>query len=137
MAINPAHKVLGIADKVLEAEIAYRTGNIDAAVTVLQAAVVEEDSLLYMEPPEWMHPVRHILGAYLLDAGRVAEAESVYREDLKNWPENGWSLHGLAECCRKSGDSAGLADAERRFAKTWHRADTPIAASCLCATAGK
>jgi hypothetical protein len=32
----------------------------------------------YTEPPAWYFPVRHVLGAVLIEAGRPAEAEVIY-----------------------------------------------------------
>jgi len=55
-----------------------------------------EDAGLYFEPPKWYYPIRESLGAALLNAGQSAQAAAVYREDLKRFPENGWSLFGLA-----------------------------------------
>ncbi len=132
VVINPAEKVLAIAGHVLDGEIAYRKGDIDRAVADLRKAITAEDDLKYMEPPEWIQPVRHTLGAILLSDGRYEEAEKVYREDLKNWPENGWSLYGLAQCLRSRGATAEADQVERRFRKAWSRADTTIGSSCLC-----
>lgn len=132
MAINPAPQVLSIADHMLVGEIAFRRGDIDGAVSALRRAVALEDDLLYMEPPDWIQPVRHTLGAILVHAGRFAEAERVYRDDLTIWPENGWSLHGLATCLRSLGKEDEAAQVEQRFARSWSRADVKIGASCLC-----
>jgi tetratricopeptide (TPR) repeat protein len=132
MAINPAHQVLEVAEHFLAGEIAYRRGQIDAAVTQLRQAAAAEDGLRYMEPPEWIQPVRHTLGAVLVSAGRFEEAEQAYREDLVTWPENGWSLYGLATCLRSEGKTAEAAEVEKRFRKAWSRADTRIGSSCLC-----
>lgn len=132
MAINPADRVLKIADLVLDGEIAYREGRIDDAVASLRNAATMEDDLQYMEPPEWIQPVRHTLGAILLDSGRVEEAEAVYREDLARWPENGWSLYGLSRCLKSRGATSEADEIERRFNEAWSRADTRIGASCLC-----
>ncbi|MBI4716408.1 MAG: hypothetical protein HY763_01260 [Planctomycetes bacterium] len=132
MAINPAHKVLRIADHLLEGEIAFRRGDIDHAVSELRHAIEIEDGLQYMEPPDWIQPVRHTLGAFLVSTGRMSEAEEVYREDLKRWPENGWSLFGLWQCVKARGDSAEAGQLEQRFRKAWARADVNIASSCLC-----
>ncbi len=85
----------------LEGEILVAESNVDAGVAELQTAVKEEDALKYDEPPAWMIPVRHSLGAVLMKAGRFAEAEQVYRDDLARLPDNGWSLFGLAESLRK------------------------------------
>lgn len=135
MAINRAHDALAIASRVLDGEIAYQNGDFDAGVALLREAARLEDDLLYMEPPEWIQPARHALGAVLLAGGKAAEAEQVYREDLSKWPENGWSLYGLSQSLAAQGrhDEAGAA--QRRFAKAWERADTKIHASCLCVKA--
>lgn len=130
--INPAHKVLSIAERMLIGEIEFRRGNLNKALAVLREGVAIEDDLLYMEPPEWMQPVRHTLGAFLTSAKRYSEAEQVYRDDLKVWPENGWSLYGLAQCLKAQGATEEARKVEARFAKTWARADVKIGSSCLC-----
>jgi tetratricopeptide (TPR) repeat protein len=131
MAINKAHKVLPVAEHALAGEIAYQKGNVDEAVTELTKAVELEDQLQYIEPPDWVWPVRHTLGAVLVSAGRYAEAEKVYRDDLKEWPENGWSLYGLLTCL-KAKNSPEVADVDARFRKVWADADIPIESTCLC-----
>jgi len=132
LAINPARLVLRIAEHMLNGEIALRRGETDTSVTELRKAVELEDQLLYMEPPEWMQPVRHTLGAVLLSAERYAEAEKVYREDLAEWPDNGWSLYGLSRSLAGQNKSAEAARLATEFGKSWSRADTPIASSCAC-----
>jgi hypothetical protein len=37
------------------------------------------------------------LATHSCASGRAAEAENVYREDLRRHPENGWALYGLAQ----------------------------------------
>jgi len=132
LAINPAHRVFAIADHMLAGEIAWAKDDVAGAVSELQQAIALEDQLAYMEPPEWALPVRHALGAILLSAGRAEEAEAVYRADLQNWPDNGWSLHGLADCLEAKGDTAGAAEARARFDKAWAQADVQIGSSCMC-----
>ena len=92
-----------------------------------------QDGHWFTEPPPWYYPVRQSLGAALLAAGRPAEAEAVYREDLKRNRENGWSLFGLAESLReqkKNDDEA--ASTQAKFEKIWAKADLKITTSCLC-----
>jgi len=135
MSINKAERIIAIAGHMLDGEIAYRRGSIDEAVAQLEKAIAIEDDLMYMEPPEWVQPVRHTLGAIFVDAGRHAEAEKVYRADLAEWPENGWSLYGLEKCLRARGATAEADEVQKRFQKTWARADTQIGSSCLCVRA--
>jgi cytochrome c-type biogenesis protein CcmH/NrfG len=78
-----------------------------------------------------MQPARHTLGAVLLAAGRVKEAEKVYREDLRRWPENRWSLYGLSQALTRDGSPDAPA-AEARFKKAWAGADIKIGSSCSC-----
>lgn len=131
-AINKAEDVLAIADRVLAGEIAFRQKRIDESVSLLRDAANREDQLTYMEPPEWIQPVRHSLAAILLASGRAADAEAVYREDLARWPESGWSLQGLAAALDAQGKSTEADRVNQRFRAAWKRADTTINASCLC-----
>ena len=84
---------------------------------------------MYMEPPFWYYPIRHSLGAVLLKAGRAAEAEALYREDLERFPENGWSLYGLARSLRAQDKADEAAAVEQRLKKTWAKADVTLVAS--------
>ena len=136
MAINPAEKVLRIADNMLEGEILFREGSVDESIRRLREAIETEDTLMYMEPPDWVQPVRHTLGAVLLHAGRAEEAAAVYREDLRRWPENGWSLYGLAEALRAVGNGVEAEEVEARAAAAWSRADIEPGPSCLCVPVG-
>ncbi|CAN5680004.1 hypothetical protein BH23GEM7_BH23GEM7_40580 [soil metagenome] len=121
--------VIDIAAHALEGEIAARRGQLDVAVSHFTQAMRIEDEMLYFEPPPWYYPVRHSLGAVLLEAGRAAEAEAVYRQDLKRFPENGWSLYGLAESLRAQRRAREAAEVEQRFAAVWSGADVKLTAS--------
>jgi tetratricopeptide (TPR) repeat protein len=130
---NTADVVLALAARMLEGEILVAEMRVDEGVSELNLAVKEEDELKYDEPPAWMIPVRHSLGALLMKMGRFAEAEKVYRDDLARLPENGWSLFGLSESLReqkKNEDEAAALKA--RFEKIWAKADLKITTSCLC-----
>jgi tetratricopeptide (TPR) repeat protein len=129
---NSALVVLDIARHLLAGEVLAQEGKTDAAVKELAKAVELEDGLRYNEAPDWMQPVRHALGAVLVRAGRFADAEQVYREDLKRNQENGWALYGLARCLRERGATEEAAAVEARFTKAWSRADVTIKTSCFC-----
>ena len=132
-AATPAdaeHKApISIAVHALMGEIAARGGKPEAAIPHFQEALKIEDKGLYFEPPKWYYPIRQSLGAALLKAGRNAEAEQVYRDDLKRFPENGWSLYGLAAALRAQGKNAEAAQVEKRFAVAWSDADVKLTAS--------
>lgn len=127
--INPADRVLAVAVPMLRGELALARGDQSTGLAALSDAVAAEDRLAYNEPPDWPLPVRPYLGAALLAAGRADEAAAVYRTDLGKFPENGWSLRGLAQAQRDSGDLAAATNSERRLARAWQWADTPLAAS--------
>lgn len=127
--INRADKVLAVAVPMLRGELALARGQRAAGIDALRAAIAAEDALNYNEPPDWLLPVRPYLGAALLDAGRAREAAAVYTEDLGKYPDNGWSLQGLAQARRALGDARGAADTERRYLAAWQWADTPLTAS--------
>ena len=131
MSLNMPDSVLRVAVSVLDGEMAAARGNYDAAVAHLDRAVRYHDNLVYTEPDDWHQPVRHALGAVLLDAGRPAEAEAVYWEDLRRNPKNGWSLFGLAKALRAQGkdDPAKLIEAD--FKKAWADSDVTLTASRL------
>lgn len=118
--------VLGIAGHVLAGEIAARRGDFPTAIRELESAVQLEDGLMYDEPATWHHPVRQVLGAVLLDAGRPADAERVYREDLDEYPNNGWSLFGLAQALRAQGRAAEAAEVDEAQRAAWAEADVVL-----------
>jgi len=113
----------------LAGEIAARRGQTDDAIKDLQEAVRTQDALPYSEPPPWYYPARQSLGAVLIIAGRPAEAEVLYREDLERNPENGWSLFGLAQALRARGAEEQAAEIEKRYQKAWEHADVTLTAS--------
>jgi Flp pilus assembly protein TadD len=78
-----------------------------------------QDSLPYMEPPYWYYPARQSLGVALLRAGRLDDAEDVFRAALARTPSNGWALRGLMEVYRQRGDEVSLQLARQRFQTTW------------------
>jgi tetratricopeptide (TPR) repeat protein len=138
---NKCTDILAIAAAMLRGEIEYRKGNHEQAFAHLRAAVELDDNLPFNEPWGWMQPVRHALGALLLEQGRVDEAVAVYRADLgldrtlsrvKQHPDNVWSLHGYVECLRRLGRHDELESAQLRLDLAAARADARVAASCFC-----
>jgi len=126
---NTGVAILRIAPEVVAGEIAAKRREWDAAIAHFDRAIRYEDGLIYQEPPDWHAPVRQNLGAVLLEAGRADEAETIYWEDLKRNPGNGWSLFGLLQALKAQGKTADSALIEQRFQKAWKDADIKLSAS--------
>lgn len=121
--------VLSIATLALEGEVALRTGKYDEAIARFTQAARQEDALQYIEPPDWYYPIRHSLGRAYLAAARPADAERVYREDLKRFPDNGWSLFGLEQALRAQGKTAEADAVARSFKLAWSESDVTLVGS--------
>lgn len=129
---NTAEDVLKVVVPMVEGEVLVSEGKIEQAIEQLREAVAAEDRLKYDEPPAWLIPVRHALGAVLVNQGRFADAEQVYRADLKKLPNNGWSLYGLSSCLAEQGRTEEAQQARATFDEVWAKADLQIDTSCLC-----
>ena len=128
---NTVATIIPLISRMMEGEILVAESKTEEGLNELRAALELENALKYDEPPSWMIPLRHTIGANLMKAGRFAEAEEVYREDLKRLPENGWALYGLAVSLRAQ-KKQDAATAKARFDKVWAKADLKITSSCLC-----
>ena len=126
---HTARKLLGITGGILRAELMQSHGATDSAIAVLQVAVALEDSLTYDEPEPLPFAARHWLGAHLLEAGRPADAEAVYRAELLDHPKNGWSLFGLGQALRAEGRGAEAEAVDRELAVAWAGADARLEGS--------
>ncbi len=126
---TPASHVLNLAMHALLGEIEEANGNLDAAIMHYGHAVDYEDNLNYTEPPDWNQSMRLYQGAALLDAGRAAEAEEVYREDLEWNQQNGWSTFGLYQAQEAQGKEQEAIITKRQFDSLWRNADVELTRS--------
>lgn len=141
---NKARDVLAVAAEMMRGEVAYKAGDIETGLAHLRRAVELDDGLMYEEPWSWPQPARHALGALLMQAGQVEEAEAVYRADLgldptlpraQQHPGNIWSLHGLHECLSRRGEAVERLHVAQQLARAQARAEVPVQASCACRVA--
>ncbi|MFO7652766.1 MAG: tetratricopeptide repeat protein [Candidatus Krumholzibacteriia bacterium] len=130
---NKAHDVLPIGRLMLEGELAYREGRLEDAWAALEAAIAAEDRLVYDEPPGWMIPVRHSMGALLMEAGEYRRAEELYRQDQIEHPGNGWSLLGLQQALAAQGRRQEATEFATQLDRAWRRVEERPSSSCLCA----
>ncbi len=129
---NKGTDILDVAEHLMRGELLYLKGEIEPGLAAMKEATAREDKLRYDEPPSWIQPTRHPYGAALLQAGRFAEAEAVFREDLKKLPENGWGLFGLERALRLQKKDAEADSVKKRFDVVWRKADMKIRSACLC-----
>jgi tetratricopeptide (TPR) repeat protein len=129
MRAHSAEDLLGITGDILRGEIYRAGGMLDEAIEVFERAVETHDGLRYDEPEPLNFSARHWLGDALLEAGRYAEAEQVYRDALVQHPDNGWSYFGLEKALRAQGKNAEADQAKADFDRVWARADVVIHAS--------
>lgn len=129
MSANLPDAVLRIAAEALAGEIAAEQRKFDKAISHLETAVRLQDALAYTEPDDWHYPARHSLAAVLMLAGRHAEAETVYWDDLSEHPKNGWALFGLAEAMRAQGKTEAAKAIDADFREAWQHADVQLTSS--------
>jgi tetratricopeptide (TPR) repeat protein len=115
----PGEEVMRLARTVIQGRVAQAQGDLPAAIARFEEASAIQDSLPYTEPPYWYYPVRQTLGAALLQAGRLPEAEDQFQRALKRAPANGWSYYGLLQVYKARSDATAAARAEAELAKTW------------------
>ena len=124
---HTACDLLGTLSGILEGEIRRHKGDLTGAIMFFELAVLAEDNLDYDEPEPLPIAARHWLGAALLEAERYSEAEEVYREELEDHPNNGWSLFGLLEAMKAQGKE--LSEVNSSFQESWARSDTWLRSS--------
>ncbi len=133
---NTSAEVIALARQMMLGEILFREGKLDEAFAALARGVQLEDNLVYDEPPGWMQPIRHAYGALLMSAGRYAQAERIYREDLKRNRQNGWSLVGLEQALAAQGKLQESLEVGAKREMAWSRADVQPSSSCYCEPGG-
>ena len=126
--INSQKDMLSLAERHLAGRLALAKGDTAAAIKALEQAIPMEDGLLYDEPPAWYHPIRQELAGVHLAMGHPAVAEKLYREDLVHYPNNGWSLYGLARSLEAQKKTAEAGKVDAQYRKIWNKADVqPLA----------
>jgi len=113
---NSAENVLKLAATVLDARLAADRQN---SVALWKEATEAQDALIYDEPPPWYYPIRESWGAALLRNGQPAEAEAVFREDLKRNKRNGRSLFGLMESLKAQNKTVDAEWVRKEYGAAW------------------
>ena len=129
--INSVVEIVKIAEQVLQGEVLRRQGHYPVAVQFFTQAVLLEDKLNYNEPPDWFFSIRHHLGDVMLSAEQYAEAEVVYREDLRELKNNGWALMGLYKSLLGQGKTAEAEEVLQQFRKAWQHSSIQLESSVV------
>ena len=128
---NPAPAMCRLGADAIEARIAEKSRKWKPAITAWQRAVTQQDGFAYNEPADWFYPMRHYLGAALLDARKPKDAEAVFREDLRRNPGNGWALYGLATSLAAQGRKDEAAATRKQFEEAWKDADITLTRAAI------
>jgi len=123
---NKSHTFFSLAANILDARMAAARGQRAPAIEFWRRAVEAEDTLNYGEPPEWYYPTRESLGAALLQDGKAAEAEAVFRADLERNQRNPRSLFGLWRSLQAQNKTADADWVHRQFEAAWQGADSQL-----------
>ena len=124
-------ELLALAATALDGVMRMAQGDLEGAITAFEKGVALEDTNNYTEPPDWPQSMRLYLGAALLKAGRPAEAEAVFRRDLRWHQNNGWSLFGLAQALESQGKSTAAKATRDSWSKVWAHADIALTAPAI------
>ena len=123
--------LLRMSSDILGGLLAGQAGQTDLMLSDFQDAIHIQHTLGANDPPAWYFPITQLLGDAYYSAGRYADAIQTYKDDLVSNPQNGWSLYGLEQSLRASGDTAGADSAHQDFVKAWQYADIPKPISLL------
>ena len=112
----------------LRAEIASAEGRHDDALKLQAKAVKASKRADSNEPPMLAAGARVALGELQLRAGRAADAEKTFREDLAAQPGSGWALSGLSRALAAQGRAAEAQPLAPQLAQAWSAADAALTA---------
>ena len=126
---NTVATLMELAALGLEGELQQAQGDLRGAIAAFRSAVAIEDDLEYTEPPDWPQPMRHYLGAALLEAGDAEEAERVYRRDTELNRNDGWALFGLWQSLQAQDKAAEADEVFGVYEQAWQHADVELTRS--------
>jgi tetratricopeptide (TPR) repeat protein len=125
-SFNPVSEIAKVPLNLLRGEILIAQNKMNEGLSALRQAVLAEESLRYMEPPDWKLPSRQYLGTALMHNNELIDAAKIFAEDLIKNPGNGWSLYGLYQCQTKLGKTTEAAATSKRLQKAWSNADVKL-----------
>ena len=128
---QPSDKLLEIANHLAMGQIAMVNSNLDASIMHFKMAVETQDALPYREPEFWYYPTRQSLGHALILSKNFTEAVSVFNQDLKDYPRNGWSYFGLYKAHKALGNTELSNKALEKHNDIWQMSDVKLESSII------
>jgi tetratricopeptide (TPR) repeat protein len=123
---GPLLQSLSVASIELHASVLIAQGKLEQGKKEFATAIAEEKKLGYHEPPMYIRPVGENEALALIRAKDYAGAKAAYEDALKERPNSGFALYGLAHVRELSGDHSGAREAYASFLKAWASADTSL-----------
>ncbi|MCH2324676.1 MAG: hypothetical protein MK317_08275 [Pseudomonadales bacterium] len=97
--------IVGTMAGILDGEIAWTEGNLEAAADAFRRATDYYENLNYDEPEPLPFSPRHWLGAVYMEMGAYDSALAQYQQDLDEHPHNIWGLWGVQQALDSLGES--------------------------------
>ena len=123
---GPLVKCMSVASLELRAGLLVVEGKLDEGKKMYAKAAMEEKKLGYHEPPFYIRPVGENEAAVLIRVKDYAGAKEAYEAALKERPNSGFGLYGLARVAELRGDAAAAREGYSRFLKAWSAADETL-----------
>jgi tetratricopeptide (TPR) repeat protein len=120
---GPLLASLSIMSLELRATILAAQKRLSESKKLFDQAALEEGSLGYREPPTYIRPVGETAGFVLLQAGDFAGAHTAYASALKERPQSGFGLYGLARSSEGAGNTALAQTEYTQFLEAWKNGD--------------
>lgn len=128
---QPSDKLLEIANHLAMGQIELANMNLAASIMHFKMAVETQDALPYREPEFWYYPTRQSLGHALLLNKDFEEAVSVFNQDLKDYPRNGWSYYGLYKAYKALNKAELSNEALAKHVEIWQMSDIELKSSII------
>ncbi|QHS52614.1 hypothetical protein [Edaphobacter sp. 12200R-103] len=123
---KPVYSYLDVAAMELRASVLLAQGQAEQSGATFAKAAEAERDLGYREPPFYIRPVEEARGDALLLAKRFDEAKQAYETALKQRPESGFALYGVAQADAGARRMAVATKDYAHLLNAWANADADL-----------
>jgi tetratricopeptide (TPR) repeat protein len=122
----PVYSYLDVAAMELRASVLLAEGRGVESDAMFKKAADAEKELGYREPPFYIRPVEESRGDALLRAKRYDEAKQAYDAALKQRPDSGFALYGVAQADAAANRRSEATRDYARLLQAWSKADADL-----------